>query len=248
MAMEEHRTSCPGFLDDYGVWNNGFECPPLLNQIRICCGSDSRRYCCTLASWTTTTNRNLFRSSTITSTSLSLIKRFHSTGYSIPLLLICLSILIILFVFLLILFISCYCIRRRKQKKASEEQSVGKQTLLVDHFPFSPPHHQLFFNETDPSTSLIHSKPKETSTSTTATTLAPSTLPSTSSGSSSSAFIPSDIYFHDWKEFFVNSEQPMNIYPTNSSHHVSASADNAPSYLHPLYRFQSYCQQEDIIV
>ncbi|CAF1682611.1 unnamed protein product, partial [Adineta ricciae] len=28
MNPEEQRTSCPGFLDEYGVWNNGFECPP----------------------------------------------------------------------------------------------------------------------------------------------------------------------------------------------------------------------------
>ncbi|CAF1364107.1 unnamed protein product [Rotaria sordida] len=35
-------TSCPGFLDRYGIWNNGFDC----SLPRICCGTDVDRYCC----------------------------------------------------------------------------------------------------------------------------------------------------------------------------------------------------------
>ncbi|CAF1117354.1 unnamed protein product [Rotaria sordida] len=35
-------TSCPGFLDRYGIWNNGFDC----SSPRICCGTETDRYCC----------------------------------------------------------------------------------------------------------------------------------------------------------------------------------------------------------
>ncbi|CAF0988161.1 unnamed protein product [Rotaria sp. Silwood1] len=34
--------SCPGFLDRYGIWNNGFDC----SSPRICCGTETDRYCC----------------------------------------------------------------------------------------------------------------------------------------------------------------------------------------------------------
>jgi len=35
-------TSCPGFLDRYGIWNNGFDC----SLPHICCGTETDRYCC----------------------------------------------------------------------------------------------------------------------------------------------------------------------------------------------------------
>ncbi|CAF0767056.1 unnamed protein product [Adineta steineri] len=34
--------SCPGFLDRYGIWNNGFDC----SSPRVCCGPEIDRYCC----------------------------------------------------------------------------------------------------------------------------------------------------------------------------------------------------------
>ncbi|CAF0860107.1 unnamed protein product [Didymodactylos carnosus] len=41
------RASCPGFLDRHGIWNNGFDCPPpSAGPIRMCCGTESERYCC----------------------------------------------------------------------------------------------------------------------------------------------------------------------------------------------------------
>lgn len=245
MSVDDQRTSCPGFLDEYGIWNNGFECPPLANQIRICCGSDSRRYCCTLAtigpSLTTTHRRKL---NTIKTTS-SFIDKIHSTRFTLPILFSCLLILILFIISIVIWIFLCYCSRRRRRhhhqqqrrkrqedKSIEDQQSVaGKQTLLVDHFPFSPPHHQFFYND------VHHPTTRDTLT----TNLVPSTINSTSSASTSSVRIPSDIYFHDWKEFFVtNDQQSLNIYPPISSHQNTLNKDS--------FHFHNYSDQDDIIV
>ena len=247
LGVDDQRTSCPGFLDDYGIWNNGFECPPLANQIRICCGSDSRRYCCTLGSVRTHPVVEQEKFSTV-STPLSFVDKLHTNLLSLPVLLSCLLVSIIFLLFIFIFVILCFCSRRRTPKRSTEEHGSNKQTLLVDHFPFSPPHHQMYFNDTHPSTSLLHPQTKDTLTTTT-TTLAPSTVASTSSHSSSSARVPSDLYFHDWKEFFVNSEQPMNVYPTMSSHHPSLNNEQQSYHRHPSSSlYHDYCQQDDIIV
>lgn len=250
MNAEEQRTSCPGFLDEYGIWNNGFECPPLGNQLRICCGSESRRYCCTLGTVRTSLLSDTTKFTTIKTTQ-SLIEKFQSNRFTLPILFSCLLILILFIISILIWIFLCHCSRRRWQqrRKRREEKSIddqsasGKQALLVDHFPFSPPHHQLFFNDTHhPSTSHTHPQTRDTLT----TNLAPSTLASTSSTSTSSVRVPSDIYFHDWKEFFVPTEQPLNMYPTISSRQNTLNKD--PTLLHHSYRFHDYCEQDDIIV
>ena len=252
MNPEDQRTSCPGFLDQYGVWNNGFECPPLTNQIRVCCGSDSHRYCCGLEVFHTNSIR--FSSpedtSSIMNRSVSFTDQFYSTIQILPVRLTCMSILILLLVILILLSLY-YCFRRRTTKRSHEHQQhmSNKQILLADHFPFTPPHHQLFFNEPHPSASLLHSQPRDTFTTT--TTIAPSTVTNTSSGasslsSSSSARAPSDIYFRDWKEFFITNDQPMNVYPGLLSH--STDMNNDLSYIHPNQLYHKYYQQDDIIV
>ena len=96
------------------------------------------------------------------------------------------------YVIFLIIFL-CYRYHKRKTNSLST-----KQTTISNHFPFSPPHHQLFFNENN-------IQIKDTLT--------------TSTSSSSPVRLPSEIYLNDWKECFQTTEQPsMNIYPTMSSH------------------------------
>lgn len=235
MIADEHRTSCPGFLDEYGIWNNGFECPPLSNQVRVCCGSESRRYCCTLTSWSTPNYRQHDKSF-LANRNSSFFYQIQSNSFFLPMIIIFLSVLIIFIIFVLILFFIRYWTRRKQSKKTSDDQCSGKQTLLIDHFPFTPPHHQIFFNDSLTSTSILNSKSNEPFSNTTLTTLTPSTTGTSSTGSSSSACVPSELYFQDWKEFFVNSDQPMNLYPNN--------LPNRPS----TYRLNAFCQQEDIIV
>lgn len=49
MYLYTHKTmttSCPGYLDRFGIWNNGFDC----SSPRICCGTETNRYCCVPAS------------------------------------------------------------------------------------------------------------------------------------------------------------------------------------------------------
>ncbi|XP_013394412.1 uncharacterized protein LOC106161887 [Lingula anatina] len=45
--QESKEPYCPGYLDRYGVWNNGFSCPELDPEPeKYCCGSQQARYCC----------------------------------------------------------------------------------------------------------------------------------------------------------------------------------------------------------
>ncbi|UJR23524.1 hypothetical protein I4U23_026516 [Adineta vaga] len=219
MNPEEQRTSCPGFLDEYGIWNNGFECPPLGGQRRICCGTDAHLYCCSIGN--ALINRQEKSSLTINETTYSLIDKLNAIFYTLPILLTCILILILLLIMIMIILFICY--RCRQQTSTKQEEPISaKQTLLVDHFPFKPPHHQLLFHEPIPHT-------KEPLT--------------TSTISSKSNHLPSSIYYNDWQEFFHTTEQPMNLYPTMSIH------SNENTYLHPNYLVdEKQYQSDDIIV
>jgi hypothetical protein len=38
---------CPGYVDEYGIWNNGFTCPKWGGpDEKYCCGAATTRYCC----------------------------------------------------------------------------------------------------------------------------------------------------------------------------------------------------------
>ncbi|CAF1674085.1 unnamed protein product [Adineta ricciae] len=222
MNPDDQRTSCPGFLDSSGVWNNGFECPPLAGQIRICCESDSQRYCCTLENFhKTSSSSNLVNSYSTIETSLFLSDSKSPSILTLPMLLIC--ILISIIVFLLIFLSLCFWSRSRNQQKREKHQETHstKTTLLVDHFPFSPPHHQFFLQ--DHNSRLNNKSPlslQQTRDTLTTTTIAPS------SSSSTSGRAPSDIYFHDWKDFLIAADQPMNMYPTMSSHSIELNPND----------------------
>ncbi|CAF2492681.1 unnamed protein product [Rotaria sp. Silwood2] len=254
MNPEDQRTSCPGFLDEYGVWNNGFECPPIAGQIHVCCGSESRRYCCTLESLYKTPSNSLNRleqnSYSTIETSLFFTETKSSTILTLPILLTCILILILIFIFILLSLFFWYRYQKHNNnnnnnnnKQKREENLSTKTNLLVDHFPFSPPHH-FFMNENNLNynnqTLHLHQQPKDTLTT---TTIAPSTTTSTSS---TSGRIPSDIYFNDWKDFLIAGEQPMNMYPTMSSH--SNELNNDHQYLNSNYVYHGRRQQHDAIV
>ncbi|CAF0759763.1 unnamed protein product [Adineta steineri] len=250
MNPDDQRTSCPGFLDEFGVWNNGFECPPLTGQIRICCESDSRRYCCTLDNFHKTSSPsssfNLLNSlgknsySTVES-SLLLNETKSSTILTLPIILICFVILIITFLLIFLSICFWYRYQNRNSQRKQQENLSTKTNLLIDHFPFSPPHHQFFLNDNNSllfnnKSSLIHQQTRDTLTT---TTIAPS---STTSTSSTSGRIPSDIYYNDWKDFLIAADQPMNVYPTMSSHSIELNNDQQ----YQLYYGKR--QQNDVIV
>lgn len=248
MNPDDQRTSCPGFLDDYGVWNNGFECPPLNDQIRVCCGSEFRRHCCTLDNLqkSPSSSSNLFNrlEKTSPSTSLFLSDMKSSTFLTLPILLTCVLIVVLIFLFIFLSLFFWYRSRRRHDQHKQRENHTVKTNLLVDHFPFSPPHHQFFLNETTPPynnrTSHLHEPAKDTLTT---TTMAPSSITSTSS---TSGRIPSDIYYHDWKDFLIAGEQPMNMYPTMSSH--SNELNHEHPYHHSNYFYHGKRHPHDVIV
>lgn len=188
MNFEDQRTSCPGFLDEYGVWNNGFECPSLSNRIRVCCGSDSVRYCCTLKPLDSSEKSFLSSNKTI----LSFFKKINQ-----PIQLVFILIFLFLLLLILIIIFLYYRSHQRKNHRAKEKKYSKKQTLIIDHFPFTPPHHQVFFNENS-------QQIKDTLT--------------TSTSSSSPARLPSEFYFNDWKEYFNPTDQTLNI-QSNETHH-----------------------------
>ena len=246
MNPEDQRTSCPGFLDEYGVWNNGFECPSLSGQIRICCGSESRRYCCTLDNRPKvsdqTFNRALERPShSHVVNSVFFSEKKSPTLLNLPVFLTCLIGLIIIFILLLLTFLIWYRCRNRRNN-VEKKSSSTTSNLLTEHFPFSQPHNQFFLHETnghyERKPSLPHHPTKETLA--TASTVVPS---STTSTSSSSGRAPSDIYFHDWKDFLISGEQPMNLYPTMSSYSNEMVNDH-----HSAYLFHGKRQHHDVIV
>ena len=243
MNPEDQRTSCPGFLDEYGVWNNGFECPTLAGQMRFCCGSESRRYCCTMETLSKNSDHHLNRpiEPPTMDPPLFLNERKPSSILTSPLLLA--SLLGMILIFFLILFSLYFWYRCREQhNKRRAEASTTKTNLLMDHFPFSPPHHQFFLTDSNAhyrhDTCLPHHPTKDTLT--TMTTLAPST---TASSSSSSGRTPSDIYFHDWKDFLISGEQPMNLYPTMSSYSNELVNEHQSNFL-----FHGKRQRHDVIV
>jgi hypothetical protein len=136
MNPEDQHRSCPGFLDEYGVWNNGFECPIISGQIRVCCGTDFRRYCCSLEN----SFNNSEKSFLSTNKSIfSFIDQLNLTFLTVPILLTCILIIILLLLFIL-LSLSIYYHYRKRKKIKQDERSSTKQTIQVDHFPFSPPH------------------------------------------------------------------------------------------------------------
>jgi Ca2+/Na+ antiporter len=197
MNLEEQRTSCPGFLDEYGIWNNGFDCPSVSNQIRVCCGSDSRRYCCTFKQ---ISPRKL--SSSINETILSFLKKINLTFLTLPIQLTFILLLILLFLLIFLIVFLCYRYHKRKNNSFKQEQLSTKQTIITNHFPFSPPNHRLIFNE--------NNNPQIKDILIT-----------------SAARLPSDIYLNDWKECFQPTEQQsMNIYPTISSHNYQKHQQN----------------------
>ncbi|CAF0749246.1 unnamed protein product [Adineta steineri] len=233
MNPEEQRTSCPGFLDEHGIWNNGFECPPLSGQRRICCGTDAHLYCCPIGNiHTNSFNRQEKYSLSINETTFTFIEKLNAIFFTLPILITCILIIIVLLLLILITLFVCYRYRQRNQNE-QESPTSTKQTLLVDHFPFSPPHHQLFFNENNTQTCILHKQTTEPLT--------------TSTSSTKSTRMPSNIYYNDWKEFFNTTELPMNLYPTMSSH--SNENHNDDPYLRPNYAVNcTPKQQDDIIV
>ena len=247
MNPDDQRTSCPGFLDEYGVWNNGFECPPLADQIRFCCGSESRRYCCAADNPPKSSHHSFDRTGKTSYSTMDtpsfLADRKSSTFLSLPLLTTCILVLTLVFLFILTSLFFWYRCRSRSRRQAPDTRST-KTNLLVDHFPFSPPHHQFFLNGTSGHSKhgRLHHQTNDSSITTT-TTMAPS---STASSSSTSGRIPSEIYFNDWKDFLIAGEQPMNLYPTISSYSNELHHDQHPAYLY--HGKQQQQQQRDIFV
>ena len=247
MNPEDHRTSCPGFLDEYGVWNNGFDCPPLAGQIKICCGSESRRYCCSLESrhktYSNPINRLEKNSYSTINTSLFITQTKSSTILALPILFTCILTLVLIFLFVLLSLFFWYRYRTRNDERKREKTISTKTNLLADHFQFSPPHHSFIHDNNSHYTNTVSRLHQQTKDTLTTTTTAPSTTTSTSS---TSGRISSDIYFNDWKDFLTAAEQPMNMYPTLSSH--SNELANNHVYPHSNYLYHGKRQQHDVIV
>ncbi|UJR14121.1 hypothetical protein I4U23_001116 [Adineta vaga] len=130
-------TSCPGFLDRYGIWNNGFDC----SSPRVCCGSETDRYCCILTS---------SLSSTTTTSSSDIVYEssndyiLHPSNNFLPekwfFLQIC-TVGIFLAMTLLIFVMVCQClisIRRSKQRQQRRMSLVqmplpAASPLLLEH-------------------------------------------------------------------------------------------------------------------
>ncbi|UJR26585.1 hypothetical protein I4U23_007905 [Adineta vaga] len=118
--------SCPGYLDDSGIWNNGFSCQPINNRMRICCGPENRRECCFADQFshrsdsTTDSDLSLSPSSSPTAVLNKNNSVFTITSSSYILILVAIGLTLALLIILLIVFA---CAIRRKLNRSSSSSS-----------------------------------------------------------------------------------------------------------------------------
>ncbi|CAF3387756.1 unnamed protein product [Rotaria sp. Silwood1] len=145
-------TSCPGFLDRYGIWNNGikfllfyymnlsvigFDC----SLPRICCGPDTDRYCCipsstlhlsSAASSSSTSYQLLDDLDTYTiRTSNDLLneKWFFIQSCTVG---IFLAIILLIFVIIYLCLTSIRYTKRQKEMSIIEAPLPSRSSLLID--------------------------------------------------------------------------------------------------------------------
>ncbi|CAM4916069.1 unnamed protein product [Rotaria socialis] len=110
--------SCSGYLDDSGVWNNGFSCQPINNRVRVCCGPENRRECCFADELPHRSNSYIDSDNLSSNKSLS---PFDITSSPYTYILIAIGLTLILLIVLLITFI--YIIRRKLNGSSSSSSS-----------------------------------------------------------------------------------------------------------------------------
>ncbi|CAF1518198.1 unnamed protein product [Didymodactylos carnosus] len=225
MNSDSIRTSCPGYLDNYGIWNNGFDCPPIQSQIRSCCGTESKRYCCSdntihrdrskLINIISSTSDIFLPTSSspsyrfLSSSLLTSLSSSRNLYFSLPILI---SFIIgLLSVIFLILFICRYRLRKSPQALQKKQQLILLDSNIQiedsSQYPFSYHNHHHYIRKHEKQTCSNLRTSDITTTTTTAT--------SSSSGELST------MYFNDWKEFLVSESTPMNLYPSMSSNSIS---------------------------
>jgi len=112
--------SCPGYLDDSGIWNNGFSCQPINNRVRVCCGPENRRECCFVDQLPHRSDLSI--DSDLSSSPLNKIESTIAiTPSSYTLILIAIGLTLVLLIILLIAFI--YIIRRKLNGSSSSSSS-----------------------------------------------------------------------------------------------------------------------------
>ncbi|CAF0880788.1 unnamed protein product [Didymodactylos carnosus] len=213
----------------------GFDCPPVQSQTRFCCGTESKRYCCTrkdgdgdiivdhdnsklLYIISSNSNVNLVSPSASSSPTYRILSSpsltsFSNIYFSLPILI---SVLVgILAVIFIILFGLLMCRHRSHNKEQQQKKKQQQNKTLLDtmnppvdphtQYPFSHHQHYLTMDENQNYDHNLH-------TSDTTTTTATS---SSSSGRTNSGLLTMN--FNDWKEFVVSESTPMNLYLTMSS-------------------------------
>ncbi|CAF0997870.1 unnamed protein product [Rotaria sp. Silwood1] len=111
--------SCPGYLDDLGVWNNGFSCQPINNRVRVCCGPENRRECCFVDQLSH--RSDLSFDSDLSSSLNKNESPFGITPSSYTFILIAIGLTLVLLIVLLITFI--YVVRRKLNGSSSSSSS-----------------------------------------------------------------------------------------------------------------------------
>jgi len=99
--------SCPGFLDRYGIWNNGFDC----SSPRVCCGTEIDRYCC-IQSTSSPSNDLIYHTSNNFLSEKWLILQICTIG-------LCLTIIVLIFIMIYQCLISIRRNRKRQQQRMS---------------------------------------------------------------------------------------------------------------------------------
>ncbi|CAF1355548.1 unnamed protein product [Rotaria magnacalcarata] len=129
-------TSCPGFLDRYGIWNNGFDC----SLSRICCGTDTDRFCCIptttlnpLSSSSYSTRHPSFDDldSYVIPTSNSLLNE-KWVFIQLCTIGLFLAIVLLIFVIIYLCFISMRCGKRRKKMSIIEVSLPTRSPSLIE--------------------------------------------------------------------------------------------------------------------
>ncbi|CAF0958570.1 unnamed protein product [Didymodactylos carnosus] len=135
--------ACPGQLDQYGIWNNGFDCLPINGRPRICCQSESKKECCFVDQQRSDVNdidSDAVRSDRIlllSSSTLSSIS--HKTDSSYNLVMIGIGITVCLLVICLVIIIyllkrKCTSLHSRDSRQNSDESRFSGSSKCSDNY------------------------------------------------------------------------------------------------------------------
>ncbi|CAF1110993.1 unnamed protein product [Didymodactylos carnosus] len=135
--------ACPGQLDQYGIWNNGFDCLPINGRSRVCCQSGSKKECCFIDQLRPDINdidNNSVHSNRVLLLSPSTLSSIlHKNGSSYNFLMIGIGISVCLLIICLVIIMyllkkRCTLLHSRDSRQNSDESRFSGSSKCLDSY------------------------------------------------------------------------------------------------------------------